>query len=264
MELDELAIKNSAWTWNRLREARNLEFQIGEESITDFIVLNMKKWGAGKFAVETFTRHKEALNGSDWEWWFTGPSGRWLGMRVQAKVLNLVAEQFEHLHHKNKYGSQVDLLINDAKKNGLIPFYCMYSNWDTKKYKASWVCNTYKPTARHYGNSILNPYRVKELQRNKETRLSSIINELQPMHCIFCCQGFGGSDLPERALHYIKGTGLLEYLDDSESNSPNYLLKSNAPYYVQQLIEGGLEAGFIDVQDNRLKRVTVVRELNAK
>ena len=77
MELDKIAIKNSSWTWNKLREARALDFQVGEESITDFVVLNIKKWGVGKISIDTFTRHAESLNGADWEWWFTGPSGKW-------------------------------------------------------------------------------------------------------------------------------------------------------------------------------------------
>jgi hypothetical protein len=261
MELDKLAIKNSSWTWDTLRDSRQIGFQVGEESVTDFVILNMKKWGAGKLIVETFTRHQESINGSDWEWWFTGPSGQWLGMRVQAKVLNFSSEKFEHLHYSNKNGSQVDLLINDAKANGLIPLYCMYSNWDTKKYKPSWQCMTHKPTARHYGNSILSPFRVKSLQASKETRLSQIINYLQPMHCIFCCNGFGGVDLPERALNYINGTGLLEDVSGIDNAPSRAFLKSQAPHYVYQLLEGNLETDFLDLHDDRLKRVTVVREI---
>jgi hypothetical protein len=161
MELDEIAIKNSGWTWDRLREARKHSCQVGEESITDFVVLNIKKWGKGKIIVDTFTRHQEAVNGSDWEWWFTGSSRKWLGMRVQAKVLKLNSEKFEHLHHSNKNGKQVELLIQDANNNGLVPLYCMYTNWRPGDYRASWKCNTYKPSVRHYGTAILNPDEVK-------------------------------------------------------------------------------------------------------
>lgn len=264
MELDKLAIKNSAWTWDKLRESRQLGFQIGEESVTDLIILNMKKWGAGKLVVETFTSHQEFTNGSDWEWWFTGPSGQWLGMRAQAKILNLATEKFEHLHYSNKNGDQVDLLINDAKSNGLIPLYCMYSNWDTKKYKPNFECRTHKPTARHYGNSILSAFKVKHLQTSKENKLSKIIDYLQPMHCIFCCNGFGGSDLPERALNYINGTGLLDSESNIDNESLDVFLKPNAPYYVHQLLEGRFENDFIDLHDERLKRVTVVREIGAE
>lgn len=261
MELDRIAIKNSSWTWNRLREARKLGFQVGEESLTDFIVLNIKKWGVGKISVDTFTRHAESLNGSDWEWWFTGPSGKWLGMRVQAKVLNLSSEKYEHLHHKNKHGFQVDLLTADAKKNGLIPLYCMYSNWDPKKYNASWECSTHKPTVRHYGTSILSPKAVKHLQSIKETRLSAVIDSLKPMHCLFCCSGFGGNDLPDRALNWLNRTGLFEYNEDDVKNEERDYLLNRPPYYVSQILEGQLDDDFSDVHDDRLKRVTVFREL---
>ena len=261
MDLDEIAIKNSAWTWNKLREARALNFQIGEESITDFIVLNIKKWGIGKIAVDTFTRHAESVNGSDWEWWFTGPSGKWLGMRVQAKVLNLTSEKYEYLHHKNKHGFQVDLLIDDANKNGLIPLYCMYTNWDPQKYKINWECHTHKPTVRHYGTSILSPQTVKRLQLKSETRLSSVIVSLKPMHCLFCCSGFSAGDLPDRALGWLAGAGLLEGINDRVENE---YLRNKAPYYVYQMLQGGLDDEFVDVNDNRLKRITVFREINGK
>ncbi len=261
MELDEIAIKNSSWTWNKLREARALDFQVGEESLTDFVVLNIKKWGVGKISIDTFTRHAESLNGADWEWWFSGPSGKWLGMRVQAKVLNLASEKYEHLHHKNKHGSQVDLLIKDASKNKLIPLYCMYTNWDPKKYKANWNCQSYKPTVRHYGTAILSPQEVKKLQSNNETRLSSVIKSLKPMHCIFCCSGFGGKELPERALSWLAG---MDLISEMETNSAEEYLRDYPPYYVNQLLEGELENDFIDLHDERLKRVTVFKELNCE
>jgi len=263
MELDEIAIKNSTWAWNNLREARKLDFQIGEESLTDFIILNLKRWGSGKIAVKNFTRHAESLNGADWEWWFTGPSGKWLGMRVQAKVLNLASEKYEHLHHKNRHGSQVDLLISDAKKKRLVPLYCMFTNWDTKKYKPSWVCRSHKPTVRHFGTAILSPHSVKRFQTSNETRLSSIIGSLRPMHCIFCCSGYGGSELPERALNWLKGANILQSTDDEEAHTEGVeYVRDEAPFYVHQVLEGNFEGDFIDLHDERLKRVTVFRELD--
>ncbi|MCM8297707.1 hypothetical protein [Enterobacter hormaechei] len=47
MDLGEIAIKNSGWIWSTLREAKKLSYQIGEESITDFLVLNIKN-GVGE------------------------------------------------------------------------------------------------------------------------------------------------------------------------------------------------------------------------
>jgi hypothetical protein len=265
MSIDDILVKNSSWAWNKLREARNLEFQLGEESITDFLILNIKKNGGTKLLVESFTRHKESTNGADWEWWFTGPSGKWLGMRIQAKVLKLATQKYEHLHHRNKNGVQVDLLVTDAHKNKMIPAYCMYTNWDPTKYDTPNRCRTHKATVRHYGTALLSADKVKKLRLdNKETRLSMIIGSLRPMHCIFCCNGSGSQDLPNRALAYAHGAGLLDQLEHEGSQAKEdqeSYLHDHPPFYVAQLLEGKLEGDFIDVQDERLKTVTVFREV---
>lgn len=185
-------------------------------------------------------------------------------MRVQAKVLNLKTEKYEHLHHKNKHGFQVDLLISDAKKNGLIPLYCMYNNWDPSKYKAAWKCRTHKTTVKHYGTSILAPSVVKDLQSQSENHLSSVIGSLKPMHCIFCCNGFGGKELPDRALNWLGGIGMLDEQEYYRASEKNEYLRSEPPYYVRQMLEGRLETDFIDVHDDRLKRVTIFKELISK
>ncbi|MFE8149334.1 hypothetical protein RBA69_19215 [Brenneria goodwinii] len=259
MELYEIAIKNSGWAWNSLREAKKHSYQIGEESITDFLVLNIKKWGSRKIVVNTFTRRKESVNGSDWEWWFTGPSGKWLGMRVQAKVLKLDSEKYEHLHYSNVNGQQVDLLIQDAKNNDLIPLYCMYTNWKPGDYKVGWKCKTYKPSIRHYGTAILNPTIVKQLQTRGLNHLKDVIGDLRPMHCIFCCSGFSGGDLPERALAWLIGAHLLIINNETPAET---FLKDSPPDYVAQILHDEIKDDLIGLQDDRLKRVTIFKAVN--
>jgi len=275
MSISQLLIKNSGWTWDRLRESRNLGYQIGEESMTDFLILNLKKYGAGKLLVKSFTRHAESTNGADWEWWLTGPSGAWIGMRIQAKIINLQSEKFEHLHHKNRHGAQVDLLLSDASRHQLIPLYCMYCNWDPKKYKTPRKCLTYKPSVRHYGNSILGASFVKELQKNNKKHLVSIINHLLPMHCIFGSKGHSlKGDLPVRAFKYLKANGLAKMYENQESSLAKILLKKEVPTYVNHLLEAShpeiiesstensnedFDLGIVD--DIRLKRVTILKEI---
>ncbi|MGL4171129.1 DUF6615 family protein [Morganella morganii] len=259
MELHEIAIKNSAWVWNSLREAKKHGYQIGEESITDFLILNIKKWGSNKIVVNTFTRQKESVNGSDWEWWFTGPSGKWLGMRVQAKVIKLSSEKYEHLHYSNTNGQQVDLLIQDAKNNDLIPLYCMYTNWKLGDYKIGWKCKTYKPSIRHYGTSILSPTIVKKLQKSGLNHLKDVISYLRPMHCIFCCSGFGGVDLPYRALAWLVNAQLLT--TDNTRQVENFL-KDSPPDYVNKILHDKIDGDLIRLEDHRLKRVTIFRAVN--
>ena len=269
MKLHEIAIKNSGWVWDRLREARKHDFQIGEESLTDFVILNLKKYGKGKLVVDTFTRHKESVTGADWEWWFTGPSGKWLGMRVQAKVINLKKEAFEHLHYKNRHGHQVDTLIKDAAKNGLIPLYCMYTNWDPHKYTANSKCRSHNKSVRFFGTSIIKPVDVKKIRPTRD--LKNIIKLMRPLQCIFCASGYGGTDLPTKALNYFKETNLISIENTGAIHSIEHL-KDEPPYYVQQLLQGQMKSDiddpqdemrndFDDLQDDNLKRVTVIREV---
>lgn len=272
MELHEIAIKNSSWVWRKLREARTNDFQVGEESLTDFVILNIKMWGAGKIVVDTFTRNAESLNGADWEWWFTGPSGQWLGMRVQAKVLKLASEEYEHLHYKNKNGYQADLLISDAKKYNLIPLYCMYNNWEPNKYKANWKCKTHKASVLHYGMSILRPEIVQKLRAGNRRSLASAIEYLRPMHCMFCCKGYGGDDLPMRALSWMVAAGVIKAISgkeegkgDREEGEESQYIRDEPPNYVKLLVEGRMEGQLEEVfSDARLARVTVFKELSLK
>lgn len=263
MELKDIAVKTSGWTWDQLREARKLEYQIGEESLTDFLVLNFKKWGRDKISVDTFTKRKEATNGSDWEWWFTGPSGKWLGMRVQAKVINLKSEEYEHIHYKNKYGRQVDLLIEDAARNGMIPLYCLYTNWDTSAYTTPQRCKSHKSSVRHYGASVLNPSIVKSLSQSNGRHLSGFIEQMHPLHCIFCCNGYVDGDLPHRAIGWLVGD---QVLTDEESIGVEGLfsfLRDEPPTYVKILMESEVKV-YSDFADSKVQRVSIFSEIDSE
>jgi len=125
MNLPGLALKNAEWVWDKLRQARSVGFQINEESITDFVLLNFKACGKKQVVTHNFTRQEESRNGADWEWWFVRPNGQCIGFRVQAKVINLQSNGYNQLHYKNKSGvAQTTLLIRDARKHKAIPLYC--------------------------------------------------------------------------------------------------------------------------------------------
>ncbi|MHB8345937.1 MAG: DUF6615 family protein [Acidiferrobacterales bacterium] len=68
--------KQSLWIWNTLRHGRLHAVKIGEESITDFLVLGLKKASKGAYYVDSFARPKEKVTGADWEFWSTGPTKR--------------------------------------------------------------------------------------------------------------------------------------------------------------------------------------------
>ncbi|WP_327857657.1 DUF6615 family protein [Acinetobacter guillouiae] len=253
MDLDKLFIKNSAWVWNNLRDARKLKIQLGEESITDFLILNLMKLAASNLKIKTFTRKKEAVNGADWEWWFRGFSGKWLGMRIQAKVLSLSNERYNSLHYLNKNGHQVDLLIKDAQLYNMIPVYCMYSNWDPQKYNKPQSCKSHPSYVRHFGVSLLSVNNVKKFKKNNINQLSKIIVDLIPLHCIVCSNNSLIKDLPTILLENAKNSGLL-FDDQFEC-----LLQDNPPHYVQQILNN---ENMDDLAiDKRLKAITIFQEI---
>jgi hypothetical protein len=245
----------ASWTWATLRTARKHESKIGEESITDFLVLELKKRANGSYYINSFTRPKERVTGADWELWFTGLSGKWLGLRVQAKVISIDSRRYSQLHYKRSDGtSQIDQLVADANKHYAIPLYCLYSYWKASEAgKLTWPCGSFKKNSRLFGASWISVRDVKRLKPTGTNDLKSITKLLHPFHCVFCCGGYGGVDLPTRAEAFLKGA---DYVSKRSS-----LLVESPPHYVTQLIQRSTDsAEFADVNDPNLYRVTVVRD----
>jgi hypothetical protein len=257
--LCQVAQRNASWIWATLRTARKHESKIGEESITDFLVLQLKKQSNGSYYIASFTRPKEKVTGADWELWFTGPSGKWLGLRVQAKVIAIGGERYSQLHYKRKDGTfQIDQLVADATKHNAVPLYCLYSYWkssDTGNLK--WPCGTFKKNSRFFGASWMSVRHVQMLKPSGVNGLKPVAKFLHPFHCLFCCSGYGGTDLPTRAAAFLKGTGY-----EPEGSS---FLSEKPPYYVSQLIQHRTEGDdLIDVHDSNLYRVTLIRDSGAE
>jgi hypothetical protein len=151
----------------------------------------------------------------------------------------------------------------------------MYCNWDPKKYKTPKKCQRDKTSVRHYGNSFLRPSIVKELQEKNTNKLTSIINYLIPMHCIFDRRYGVEADLPVRVFKYLsKNQEIKQMYHKEEAPLEHILLKNEPPLYVKQLFktnslkvvkeanEGNVEnSNFDGINDTRLKRITIIEEL---
>ena len=217
-------------------------------------MLELKKASKGTYFIDSFTRPKEKITGADWELWFTGPTKKWLGLRVQAKVISINGDRYAQLHYKRKDGTyQIDQLIADAKKHNATPMYCLYSYWRSAEAgKIQWPCRTVKKNLRLFGASTLPISSVQALKAAKDDSLKSVAKHLSPLHCIFCCQGYAQGDLPTRAYGFLQAN---EYIQEDYQ-----LLLDEPPYYVSQIIRGIQEGDLIDVNDENLCKVTIIRE----
>lgn len=249
------AQRTASWIWDTLRSARKHDSKVGEESLTDFLVLQLKKQSKGSYYIASFTRPMEKITGADWELWITGHSGKWLGLRVQAKVISLDSKRYAQLHYKRKDGSfQIDQLEADAKKHNAVPLYCLYSYWKSSEIgKLNWPCVTFKKNSRLFGASWMLTSEVQALKPTGQNDLKSVAESLRPFHCLFCCGGYSGNDLPSRAAAFL---GFAASPTDESS-----FLADQPPIYVSQLLQRQPDDGHqFDLDDPRLYRVTVVQD----
>jgi len=101
-----------------------LQPNVKEESLTDWLLFQLNT-NIPEIVSMAFNRFEEARKtGADWEWWFLFPKS-YYKMRVQAK--KMVKDNYPSIAYSNKYGLQIEKLLQDAIKSNSIPFYAFYS-----------------------------------------------------------------------------------------------------------------------------------------
>jgi hypothetical protein len=85
--------------WERQEDGHVHGLSPAEESLTDYLLLDLKLRHPDRIHVRKFTKWQEGrTTGADWEWWFGDRRG-WFGMRVQAKKLNSGRRLYSGLDH---------------------------------------------------------------------------------------------------------------------------------------------------------------------
>jgi hypothetical protein len=109
----------------------------GEETITESNLLEIQRRHPRLTRIETFSKHVESSKtGADWEWHLIGRAWT-LKLRVQAKRVTKTGD-LKGILQKSKTArhTQVDLLINSSKQDGLRPIYCFYC---AEKHREIWT-----------------------------------------------------------------------------------------------------------------------------
>jgi len=226
-------LKNSPALWNTIRRNSKRVWQdleVGdrygvspsEESITDYLLLDLVREHHSEVRIHKFTRREEGKKtGADWEWWF-GSEGAWFGMRVQAKRLKHQGNPgYPSLLQKAGKTSklQVDLLIEDAKSRSLYPMYCFYNFLPNfAHYGIRWACTPECSDEKFWGCSIADAQAVKTNIDSKFYDFSSIGKISSPLMCIFRCNE-----------HDVDGRKLANIAHDEVTLLSNKCLRKNAP-----------------------------------
>jgi hypothetical protein len=197
-------------THAQLAKGRRVGHQPLEETFTDINILELKDRHPAEIYSKTFSKHREGVNGADWEWWLTNSSrSSWLGLRVQAKVLHLATDSFPHLHYKSGTPKtyQLSKLKSEAARDGLFPMYCFYTHDTSQRTAAAPQCRSFPYAPESYGCALTSIDHVENLQTSGEIHdLASVMSAAVPWHCLVCCSGYSKGDLPIRARAYLRAT----------------------------------------------------------
>ncbi len=183
-------------TWEDLRHEPGL----GEDSITDYRLLLLKRHCPDEIEVIRFNRRQEAKTGCDWEWWF-GSDGQWFGMRVQAKKLDARALEYKHLDHRIGSSSvlQVDQLVEEAVARELFPMYTFYNYWKPDEGPERWPCQTFERRNELWGISVAAAQVVQQLVASGNKSLAGVAMHALPISCLACCRGHARTIRPTLA-----------------------------------------------------------------
>lgn len=219
-------LESSVAAWNLLERADRVGHQPGEETITDLLLLEWQDELVPQLITVAHNKKRESKTGADWEWWFIGRSGKAVGIRIQAKILSLKSNRFQHLHYyvnrskppRREY--QCDVLI-DASRSGMpstIPLYCLYVWWQPGP-KYTLGAPKIRGMQQAYGCSLLSVNHVRSLRAQSQLDdLSSTKRYLIPLHALVCPDALSAEvDLPDLIIERLAST--LEELAEAEADA---------------------------------------------
>lgn len=174
-------------TWAVLESSTRLRSSIGEDSITDFLALQIAAANFPHISVRRIDRLQEAKWGFDWEWWIPMRHARWIRFSVQAKKLDTAKNRYVSLRHPVNGRFQIDILEQFAKANRTIPLYCFYNWANVQDFDPFWHCGL--PLTRSQLGctiaplSVVRPLHTKGNTRSFETLHSD--PDVLPWRCLF-------------------------------------------------------------------------------
>lgn len=92
--------KRSRSVWRLIRRGQSAGIRAAEETLTNLVLLELSLIRDPGLFARSFSSKEERIYGADWEMWLGGSTGSWLGLRLQAKAVDLKSSAFRHLHYR--------------------------------------------------------------------------------------------------------------------------------------------------------------------
>jgi hypothetical protein len=240
-----------------LRHAWDANLSFGEETITETLLLDLKRRHPTSVMLKSFNKHDEAQNGADWEWWFIDSRvSQGFPMRVQAKRLAKNATTFRDLLTYQAGCApqpQIDMLISEAALENMVPIHCFYLEQNVLT-RPSWTSyHKYLTSGRERGCWV----GLSALISQKgSANLRGLQTLLFPWHLLVCPGNAAkGANLPQR----VRQT-LIQISADSTPQAevgsfPIPAVQEGLPDYVTRL----MHSRSVDAQDEVLLQKKVQR-----
>lgn len=186
-------------TWDKLKFTKCSNLKIGEESFTDFNLLELTRRHPEQIKIKTFSKNEESKNGADWEFWVQDSKKLWVGFRIQAKIIDLSNNNYNHLHYKKKGKAyQCNNLIDKSLGNGLgyqlFPMYCLYTCWDLPHSDFEKLISG-RGHEKEFGCSIVDAFTILSLQKSKKNKIEDLLRYMFPWNYLLLQRNFEVKDI---------------------------------------------------------------------
>lgn len=187
------AEKISESTWSRLGRSWHLHARLGEETLTDLLVLDFLP-SASHCEVKIFqtTKPQEVRQGTDLVIFVRRGTKNADIYAVQAKKLSIV-KRYDHL--KQRAGQtqqwQIDVLERYAKNQRAVPLYLLFNHVDDSYLNSDyWHCCQQTMDKKQFGCTLVPSWRIREAISNYGCRTLGYIHSDRaalPWRCAFDC-----------------------------------------------------------------------------
>lgn len=218
----------------------NRQPAVKEESLTDWLLYDVST-NISSITYKAFTRHEEARKtGADWEWWFLFEEFS-AKFRIQAKMIHPATDNYPSIAYTNKYGLQIEKLIQDAKNKNFIPLYALYTCLEEKTLCQKRMNINYEGVYLSGANKIHNDF---ILNGKQVIQPSDLMKRSIPLSCILSyprCFHNGTRGFHRFLSHYFSEEIKVERQNEPSSfihgceNIPG--IHSQIPKYITSFIE---------------------------
>ncbi|MEO6541206.1 MAG: DUF6615 family protein [Ferruginibacter sp.] len=244
-DFKEIALR----TWHLMRNAYEFDMGIGEETITDINLLELKIRQPDLVFTKKMSRRAEHRIGADWLWAIVGRTGATFILYVQAKKFFPETGRYNSLIERVHPFQQVDKLISNQFFYSLFginmyPIYVFYNYFEGHTHGINCNCGV-SMNKKLSGCSYADAIEV----RSRIVAHQDSFDDLYPIQyawsCLVCCGGGGsatrGTDLARSFFDSIVDTQKLNAFMRERNNidfSASNLVTEKPPEFVEQVISG--------------------------